>query len=896
MKKEFTYILGLLTLLAGSCADEAIVNTSGELRITGGMSPDSRTVFVQEGNVTHTQWVQGDRIGLHTDKESNISYQALSNGASTEFSALSTKLEYEEGKKVYAYYPHTSLKTEDEVYLPYTLGQTTDQPAPVFLYSTASITGKELNLQFKHVFAYLRITVTASMFREYKELHSYRDELTLENSGIYIRSNEPISCNNALFNLKTQEIQHGSDPYRAVIYCQDIDMESENSYTYFIPVLPQSASQSIDISLFFYKKVEDGLLYLVPIENKQTPENGIQAGHVYNLNYGGDITVDEEQTAILQKLYQATGGDQWYNKANWLTDKPLNEWYGVNAGNANYNHVHSLDLSYNNLTGQLPAELGGLMDKLESLNLEGNLLGGDIPTAIKEHAKWSELGWGVIHQDFDNGGGFNLANSGLYAGNSTVTRLDNGTTASLHDIFAQNKLTQVIVTEPTAQNLVRNFDAAKVNHHLDYQTKGLGTIVFTNAEEGGENADLINTISKHYSKVNGMNWLYGYHPGIVGYSYLYDSQGQLVHIAPFRTDRDNTEVRQSLDKFLRSTLGEPAGHAAFKMTYYTSADYSKDGEVFIIQQATEGNGIDLVMIGEGFTDQHMAKGGAYEEKMWKATEKLFSIEPYASHRKRFNVYGVKVVSPNAEFTQDAVRAIDEEHGVALAYAALTGTNLPLTVVVYNTEEYVDRSYCQWYSGGACVAYIMDELDNTLLHEMGHGIAWLADEYEEPGQEEDTLPYDEIERLNTYSQYAWGAYMNVDYNKDPGTIRWAHLLGDSRFANEDLDIYEGGYYYGFGAYRSSENSMMRYNISWFNAPSREMIYKAVMYRSEGSDWEYDYEDFVKFDEAARKSGKAASRAALTEAEKRLIIERHRPPTFIPKNWRDEIRPDITVPFR
>ena len=128
------------------------------------------------------------------------------------------------------------------------------------------------------------------------------------------------------------------------------------------------------------------------------------------------------------------------------------------------------------------------------------------------------------------------------------------------------------------------------------------------------------------------------------------------------------------------------------------------------------------------------------------------------------------------------------------------------------------------------------------------------------------------------------------------IRWAHLLTDSRFANEDLDIYEGAYYYGFGAYRSSENSMMRYNISWFNAPSREMIYKAVMYRSEGSDWEYDYEDFVKFDEAARKSGKAASRAALTEAEKRLIIERHRPPTFIHKNWRDEIRPDITVPFR
>ena len=74
MKKEFIYILGLLALLVGSCVDETLVNSSGKLRITGGMGQDSRTVFVQEGNVTHTHWIQGDRIGLHTDKESNISF------------------------------------------------------------------------------------------------------------------------------------------------------------------------------------------------------------------------------------------------------------------------------------------------------------------------------------------------------------------------------------------------------------------------------------------------------------------------------------------------------------------------------------------------------------------------------------------------------------------------------------------------------------------------------------------------------------------------------------------------------------------------------------------------------------------------------------------------------
>lgn len=45
----------------------------------------------------------------------------------------------------------------------------------------------------------------------------------------------------------------------------------------------------------------------------------------------------------------------------------------------------------------------------------------------------------------------------------------------------------------------------------------------------------------------------------------------------------------------------------------------------------------------------MESGGYYEQMMREGMEKLFSIEPYKSLRNRFNVYSVKVVSPNNLF-------------------------------------------------------------------------------------------------------------------------------------------------------------------------------------------------------------------------------------------------------
>lgn len=56
-----------------------------------------------------------------------------------------------------------------------------------------------------------------------------------------------------------------------------------------------------------------------------------------------------------------------------------------------------------------------------------------------------------------------------------------------------------------------------------------------------------------------------------------------------------------------------------------------------------------------------------------------------------------------------------------------------------------------------------------------------------------------------------------------------------------------------------NSMMRHDYekgAVYNAPSRESIYKQIMYFGLGPDWEYDYEEFVKADEAGREQAAEA----------------------------------------
>ena len=131
------------------------------------------------------------------------------------------------------------------------------------------------------------------------------------------------------------------------------------------------------------------------------------------------VTVTDEEEpgaadrAALETLYHATGGPNWTNNTNWLSDSPLSEWYGVAIDGDG--RVMALDLGFNGLAGTIPVELGDLphlvslglpnnrtltgpipaalgnLNRLRSLNLGGNDLTGPIPEALANLKSLQEL-------------------------------------------------------------------------------------------------------------------------------------------------------------------------------------------------------------------------------------------------------------------------------------------------------------------------------------------------------------------------------------------------------------------------------------------------------------------------------------------------------------------------
>ena len=89
-------------------------------------------------------------------------------------------------------------------------------------------------------------------------------------------------------------------------------------------------------------------------------------------------TADDDRAA-LTALYNDTDGPNWSTSTNWLTDSPIGEWYGVSVDIEG--RVTSIELAENQLSGEIPSELGNLYN-LQSLDLGRNDLEGKIPAEL----------------------------------------------------------------------------------------------------------------------------------------------------------------------------------------------------------------------------------------------------------------------------------------------------------------------------------------------------------------------------------------------------------------------------------------------------------------------------------------------------------------------------------
>lgn len=302
-----------------------------------------------------------------------------------------------------------------------------------------------------------------------------------------------------------------------------------------------------------------------------------------------------------------------------------------------------------------------------------------------------------------------------------------------------------------------------------------------------------------------------------------------------------------------------------------SVDFSEDGKIDTLQQHAKGEGIPIVLMGDGFVDQELADG-TYRRVMEKAMENLFTEEPVKSLREYFDVFMINAVSENNDFGMGYKTAFSCKlaggnstviKGDDVSVQVYVGKVLKeekkrnsLAVVVLNTSVYAGTTYFGYQDGNGkfiefAIAYcpVIETLESehfrqVLVHEaVGHGIGKLEDEYVYPDKGNVTTL--EMQRIRTMQANGWA--QNVDFTASKDTVLWASFLTDSRYQNEHLGVYEGACTYPKGAYRPSEDSMMNSNTCAFNAPSRKSLYEKVM--KIGMDTEQVlYEDFVTFDKA------------------------------------------------
>ena len=67
----------------------------------------------------------------------------------------------------------------------------------------------------------------------------------------------------------------------------------------------------------------------LPADSGLTGLNAAVAAHLESLNLPSCASARPEERAALVAFYEATGGANWWNSDNWLTDEPLSAWHGV---------------------------------------------------------------------------------------------------------------------------------------------------------------------------------------------------------------------------------------------------------------------------------------------------------------------------------------------------------------------------------------------------------------------------------------------------------------------------------------------------------------------------------------------------------------------------------------
>ncbi|GHH75646.1 hypothetical protein GCM10018781_44990 [Kitasatospora indigofera] len=272
---------------------------------------------------------------------------------------------------------------------------------------------------------------------------------------------------------------------------------------------------------------------------------------------------------------------------------------------------------------------------------------------------------------------------------------------------------------------------------------------------------------------------------------------------------------------LTQGLGAPEGAA------------SDDGTVTpIVQNGGTDAKLDVVVVGDGYTAAEQGRFRADAAAKW---QEITAVEPYATYRALFNVWAVDAVSAESGVSGDpdpatvrstalgswfwcegVERLLCVDTGAVERYAA-RAPQADLVIVVANSAKYGGAGYNDvvsplGYSGIATVAGGNAKSGQIAVHETGHSLGKLADEY----SYEDGGAYQGDEPPEANLTELTASQLRRTHSK------WYRWLGRTSPDGGTVGTYEGGGYHPLGLYRPTDNSIMRSLGREFNLPGREAM--------------------------------------------------------------------------
>ncbi len=247
---------------------------------------------------------------------------------------------------------------------------------------------------------------------------------------------------------------------------------------------------------------------------------------------------------------------------------------------------------------------------------------------------------------------------------------------------------------------------------------------------------------------------------------------------------------------------------------------------------------DIVFLPEGYTEKEMDK---FIDDCDTLVNYLFNYQPFTELENEFNFWAVKAPSEeslcdipaddiwgntllnSSYYTFDSERYLmTEDYHKVCDVAA----NAPYDQIYILTNS-------EKYGGGAIFNYYSLTVTNDpkfkeiFVHELGHGLAGLADEYGYDNTFEDFYP-NGVEpwekNITTLSDFSKKWKNDIDENTPVPTP-------DSTEYENRIGVFEGAGYVAKGVYRSTSNSIMRtLNAKEFNKVSQDAIREVIKFYS------------------------------------------------------------------